>query len=245
VQFIDGDCQMIDAWWKSAADSLEANDNVVAICGRQNETDRNGTIYNRLMDMEWNTPVGVVKSCAGCAMYRADAFASVGGFDPNVIAGEEPELCVRLRERGWTIIRIDAPMAYHDANMTRFTQWWMRNVRAGYAYAQGSAMHGRPPERHWVRETRSIWFWGFIVPLLATAMALPTRGWSLILFAAYPVLGLRVWQHVRRRGNTQYDSAVYAFFTVLGKFPQFYGQIKFRRRAIRGERHALIEHKQS
>jgi hypothetical protein len=30
-------------------------------------------------------------------------------------AGEEPELCVRLRRRGWRILRLDAEMTRHDA----------------------------------------------------------------------------------------------------------------------------------
>ena len=88
--------------------------------------------------------------------------ARSSGFRDDLIAGEEPELCVRLRAKGWKIWRLDAEMTLHDAAMTRFGQWWRRNVRAGFAYAEGVRLHGAPPERHWVREWRSAWFWGAV-----------------------------------------------------------------------------------
>ena len=36
-------------------------------------------------------------------LVRVEAFEAVGGFRPELIAGEEPELCMRLREKGWKI----------------------------------------------------------------------------------------------------------------------------------------------
>ena len=36
---------------------------------------------------------------------RVEAFEAVGGYRAQLIAGEEPELCVRLREIGWKIWR--------------------------------------------------------------------------------------------------------------------------------------------
>ena len=226
-----------------SAQTLDASSKVVAVCGRQMEIHRNATIYNRMIDIEWDTPVGVAKSCGGCTMFRVSAFQDVGGFDPVVIAGEEPELCVRLRSRGGVVMRIDQPMTMHDADMTRFSQWWMRNVRAGHAYAQGKSLHGAPPERHGVRQSRSIWLWGFVLPLLVLASMMPTRGWSLVLLTGYFVLAIRIWMHTRRRGVNHFESTLYAVFTVLGKWPQLYGQIKFKWRTLRRTQHTLIEHK--
>lgn len=40
--------------------------------------------------------------------------------------------------------------------MTRFEQRWRRSVRCGYGYAEGVLLHGKPPERRFVREVRSI-----------------------------------------------------------------------------------------
>ena len=89
-------------------------------------------------------------------MVRVEAFRQVGGYNAELIAGEDPDLAVRIRQHGWIILRIDAEMTLHDMAMTRFGQWWKRCDRSGFAFAQGAAMHGKPPERHWVRHVHSI-----------------------------------------------------------------------------------------
>ena len=78
-------------------------------------------------------------------MLRANTLEAVDGYREDLIAGEEPELCVRLRTKGWRIWRLDAEMTLHDAAMTCFSQWWRRAVRAGYSYGQGAHLHGSPP----------------------------------------------------------------------------------------------------
>jgi hypothetical protein len=193
--------------------------------------------------MEWDTPVGEARECGGDAMIRAKAYREVGGYNPAVIAGEEPEMCVRLRAGGWKILRAEADMTWHDADMHRFGQWWRRNVRAGHAYAEGAWMHGAPPERHWVRESLSIWFWALAVPLSAVALAWTTSGWSLVVLTAYLVLWMRVAGYGRRRGWTAANSMVYAMFVVCGKFPQLVGQMKFFLLRAVGRKSRVIEYK--
>src|SRR6476661_3641199 len=164
VQFIDGDCEVVAGWTDTARAALEARPELAVVCGRRRERHPDKSIYNKLADIEWNTPVGDAKACGGDAMMRAEAFRQVGGYNPAVIAGEEPEMCVRLRAKGWKIARLDAEMTSHDADMTRFGQFWKRMVRGGHAYAEGAWMYGRPPERHWVKETRGIVVWGIAIP---------------------------------------------------------------------------------
>ncbi|MDP8964232.1 MAG: glycosyltransferase, partial [Cyanobacteriota bacterium] len=191
VQFVDGDCEVVEGWLERALHELESQPDVAVVCGRRRERFPEQSIYNRLCDIEWDTPVGEATACGGDSMMRVEAFQQVGGFNPTLIAGEEPELCVRLRQKGWKIFRLDAEMTLHDAQMTRFGQWWKRSLRAGHAYAEGAWLHGREPERHWVKESRSIWFWGLFVPLLALGMAWPTKGLSLLLLIGYPLVSYR------------------------------------------------------
>jgi GT2 family glycosyltransferase len=176
-------------------------------------------------------------------MVRARAFQQVKGFDVSLIAGEEPELCVRLRREGFRIVRIAAEMTTHDAAMTRFSQWWKRARRAGHAYAEGAALHGREPERHWVHQSRSAVFWGVAVPLLALTAAWPTRFVSFLLLLGYPALFLRI--HARERARLGFaDAALYAFFCVLAKFPEGLGALSHLvRRFTGGGRALLIEYK--
>ena len=105
----------------------------------------------------------------------------------SVIAGEEPELCLRLRRNGWTILRIDAEMAIHDMGMTRFGQWW--KVGEGRTFLRGGLPdHRLGPDRHLYRETRNAVVWGFLLPIVALGLAWLTRGLSLALFAGYFLL---------------------------------------------------------
>lgn len=244
VQFVDGDCELVDGWIEFAQQKLTAQADLAAVCGRRRERYPEATIYNQLCDIEWDTPIGETKACGGDSMMRASAFEQVGGFNPTLIAGEEPELCVRLRQNGWKIERLDAEMTLHDAQMTSFGQWWKRAQRAGYAYAEGSWMHGGEPERHWVKETRSTWLWGLILPALALAMALPTEGWSLLLLSGYPLVTYRTYNYyVKHREIGTKDAAIYALSCILAKFPQLQGQIQFHQRRLLGQQSKLIEYK--
>ncbi|MDJ0694382.1 glycosyltransferase [Mastigocoleus sp. MO_188.B34] len=244
VQFVDGDCRIVEQWWDAALKKLEQNPEIVVVCGRRKEEFPNDSIYNRLCDIEWDTPIGEAKACGGDAMMRVSAFKSVGGFNPELIAGEEPELCVRLRQAGGKIFRIDAPMTIHDAKITQFGQWWKRSLRAGHAYAEGSWLHGRSPERHWLKESHSIWFWGLILPLLALATAWFTLGVSLLLLlSAYLLLTYRIYQSAQRRELTASDARLYAIWCMLGKFPQAQGQIQFHVSRLLRRQRTLVEYK--
>ncbi len=244
VQFVDGDCRILEQWWDAAVKKLEQNPEIVVVCGRRKEEFPNDSIYNRLCDIEWDTPIGEAKACGGDAMMRVSALKSVGGFNPKLIAGEEPELCVRLRQAGGKIFRIDAPMTIHDAKITQFGQWWKRSLRAGHAYAEGSWLHGRSPERHWLKESRSIWFWGLILPLLALATAWFTLGVSLLLLlSAYLLLTYRIYQSAQRRELTASYARLYAIWCMLGKFPQAQGQIQFHVSRLLRRQRTLVEYK--
>jgi GT2 family glycosyltransferase len=241
---VDGDCEIVEGWIDRAEKELEANKNIAVVCGRRRERFPEQTIYNQLCDIEWNTPVGETKACGGDSMMRVEAFQQVGGFNPTLIAGEEPELCVRLRQNEWKIFRLDAEMTLHDAQMTRLGQWWKRATRAGHAYAEGSWLHGGEPERHWVKETRSIWLWGLFIPLLALGTAWLTHGLSLLLLLVYPLQFIRTFLSLRRQNLSSKNAALYALSCTVGKFAQVEGALSFLRTRLKGSQSTLIEYKQ-
>ena len=107
VQFVDGDCELVDGWIQAAATFLEQRPDVGAVCGRRRERFPDRSIYNWLCDLEWEGPVGEVRACGGDVMIRRSALEAVGGYRDDMIAGEEPELCVRLRAAGWLVWRLD------------------------------------------------------------------------------------------------------------------------------------------
>jgi len=240
VQFVDGDCEIVGGWLETAAAFLKRHDDVAIVCGRLRERYPERSIYNLLCDIEWDTPVGASKACGGIAMARAKAFRDAGGYRADLIAGEEPELCVRLRAAGWQVWRLDAEMALHDAAMTGFGQWWKRTLRGGYAFAEGAYLHGAPPERHWVRESWSAWVWGGMIPLATFAVVMGWGAWGFALLAIYP---LQVVRLARRGGRSARENWWRAVFLVLGKFPEVIGQMKFLYRRLTGMKLGLIEYK--
>jgi GT2 family glycosyltransferase len=245
VQFLDGDCELQPAWLARGLEVLTLHLDVAAVCGRVRERHRATSVYNRLCDMEWDRPAGETLACGGNAMFRFTALGESGGFDSELIAGEEPDLCFRLRQRGWRILRVDAEMVLHDAAQTRFSQWWRRAVRSGYGYAERAWRYGTTPERYGVRECLSIWLWGFWVPFFAFGYAGPTWGLSLVLLVAYPAHAARIYQSQRRLDRSRGDSLIYASFCVLSKFPQLQGQLRFTLGRLLRRRSEVIEHRQA
>lgn len=244
VQFIDGDCELLPNWIDRALAVIEADPTLAAVCGRRRERFPEASPYNRLADMEWNTAVGETQACGGDALMRVSAIQKVGGYNPTLIAGEEPEMCVRLRQAGWKIRRIEADMTLHDAAMLRFGQWWKRTIRGGWAMAAGAALHGSAPERYQVNETLSRWAWGLIVPILALGLAPWTSGLSLLLLLGYVRQFWQVYRYRQQFNDSAADSRLYAFFCVLGKFPEMLGQAQYWLTRWRGKQATLIEYKQ-
>jgi glycosyltransferase involved in cell wall biosynthesis len=240
VQFVDGDCEITAGWLESAVSFLSMHQDVAVVCGRRRERYPGRTIYNMLCDIEWDTPVGEAKACGGDALMRVRAFEDLKGFRQNLIAGEEPELCVRLRAAGWKIWRLGEEMTLHDAAITRFGQWWKRSMRGGYAYAEGAHLHGAPPERHWVRESRRAWIWGLGIPVVTVGLAISLGTWGIVVLLAYPVQIVRL----ALRGNRSMKENWWrALFLVLGKFPEAMGQLNFLYNRLVGKTAHLIEYK--
>lgn len=234
VQFIDADCRLDAGWLPKARARLEADSTVAVVCGRRRETRPEASIYNRLCDAEWDTPVGQALACGGDALMRWSALDEVGGYNPALIAGEEPEMCYRMRQNGWKISRIDAEMTLHDAAMTRFSQFWNRARRAGFTYAEGSAMYGHTPERYNVAQMRRALVWGAGLPLLIVLGVIVFGPVALVLALAYPAQILRLARH---------SGGERAMLLTVGKPAEAQGILEYHWRRLRGQTPRLIEYK--
>ncbi|MDG4649643.1 glycosyltransferase [Roseibacterium sp. SDUM158017] len=226
VQFIDGDCEVQQGWIETAVAFLDAHPDIAAVSGRRRERYPDATIWNWLIDAEWAKPAGETVGCGGDVMMRREALEAVGGYDPDTIVGEEAELCIRMRRKGWRIWQLEDEMTLHDVAMTRFGQWWRRNRRGGYGYGEAVALYGAPPERHKVVESRRAILWGLVLPAAAVIGALVTP-WALLLLMAWPAQVLRLTY----RGVPP----LRAVFLVIGKVPEALGILEFwiKRRLLR------------
>ena len=241
VQFIDGDCTLQPGWLVPALAFLNTHPLVAAVCGRRRERHPEASVYNRLCDREWNTNPGETTACGGDALVRLAAINQVGGYTETMIAGEEPELCVRLRQQGWRIWRLDREMTLHDAEMLRFGQWWRRMIRGGHAFAEGAAMDRAGLARQSLAGAIRALVWGLWLPVVAGALAL-TDPLGLGLLLAYPVQVLRM---SHRDGIHRRAAWEWAVFTTLGKLPEMVGVVSYWAGRLLRRPRSLMEYKLS
>jgi len=240
VQFVDGDCELDPGWLVVAADFLRSHPEVGGVCGRRREMDPERSVYNRVCDIEWNTPVGQSDACGGDAMFRVAAFATVGGYQEDLKGGEEPELCLRLRQRGWKIWRLDAEMTRHDAAMVHFRQWWLRGTRSGYGLAQLAVAGTEARPAMYRREFGRTIFWGIVLPL-AIVVGLAWHPWLGLLAAGlYP---LQIARLAMQRIPTEGFSWQYATLMVIGNFPAGLGILRYLYHRWQSQPGELIEYK--
>lgn len=241
VQFVDGDCEVISTWLADALEFLDANNQCAVVCGRRRELYPEHSIFNLMCDAEWDTPIGETKACGGDALMKVKAFVEVGGYRDQLIAGEEPELCVRLRRNNWKIWRLNSEMTLHDAAITKFSQWWKRNVRSGYAFAEGAYLHGASPERHWVKESRRSLIWGILIPVVSILAGTLCWLFAMIISLIYPLQICRL--ALKNKKESKPCPWKLASFNVLGKFAETYGQLRFHYLRLFSRPAQLIEYK--
>jgi GT2 family glycosyltransferase len=239
IQFLDGDCELVEGWIASALDFLERKRDVAVVCGRRREKFPEQSVYNDLADMEWDTPVGKAESCGGDSVIRREAFEKAGRFDPVIMAGEEPDLCARIIEAGWKVWRLDQEMSRHDADIHTFKQWWMRGVRAGYAMIQVALLKSTSTDVVYGRLIARTVFWALIVPLFVLfSVTISWAGLALVLIYVFQIF--RVQRNVRFKGRGAW---LYAMFVVLDNFPRLCGAVKYFLQRMAGKRQSLIEYK--
>lgn len=241
IHFLDGDCAIDAQWPQLALQYLEEHSDTAVVCGQRKELKPNDSIYNYFCDVEWNSPIGEAKACGGDALIRAAALQAVNGYNDKVIAGEEPEMCVRLRQKGWKIYRYDAIMTYHDAAMFKFSQWWKRTQRCGFAYALGASIHGADPERHWVAEKKRALFWACYLPIVPVLLSLLLLN-PLPIFLLFLLYGLQTFRIYIKTPMKQHRLA-WAIHSLLGKLPEAIGILKYKRIAAKNEQMHIMEYK--
>ena len=245
ILFLDGDC-VLDAQFPTAAvAAFQGNPDCAIVIGHLTERFPQASIYNRMCAIEWRSPAGRIddlNGLGGIMVVRVAAFRGVAGFNLEAIAGEEPDLGARLVLSGYSIVKVDRPMATHDAQMLRFGQWWRRAIRAGHAIAHRYARHGRTKFRDGRRELRSALFWGFGLPLVIVLLLWPTHGLSLLLLTGYLYLGWRIYRYYLTTGLPRSDALLMARFITYAKFPEFLGIVRYWLNRLRG-RFEIIEYK--
>ena len=248
VLFLDGDTILDPDFPSRALKIITADPTLAAVWGHLREIHPKASIYNRILDLDWIYPVGEVDLCGGNVLMRRRALELAGGYDVTLIAGEEPELCCRIRAHGYRIANIDAPMVGHDLAMTRFRQYWKRSIRTGYAYAEVSRRYRHTENPFWSSERinnlkRGI-FWALspIFALIASVLlqsVLPMILWC-ALFIGF---SLRSSLSARWKSRDALALFIYGMHSHFQQIPICVGQLQYERSQRQGKRKSLIEYK--
>ncbi|MCM2335063.1 MAG: glycosyl transferase family 2, partial [Anaeromyxobacteraceae bacterium] len=152
VQFVDSDTELEPGWLALATRAIAADDRIACLFGQLHESNPSGSRYNEVCGCDWWIPPGDWRMCGGNALFRLAALREVDGSDEALAAGEEADLCWRLRRRGWRIVCHEAVQGHHDLGMTGFRDYWRRAVRSGRAYAEVGLRFARTSDPLWRRE---------------------------------------------------------------------------------------------
>jgi cellulose synthase/poly-beta-1,6-N-acetylglucosamine synthase-like glycosyltransferase len=248
VLFLDGDTVLHEDFPRLALNALAQDSTVAAVWGHRREISPAHSIYNRVLDLDWIYAPGESEFCGGDVVMRRSALEQVDGFDSTLIAGEEPELCRRLRHCGHRILHIDSPMTGHDLNITRFRQYWRRALRAGHAYAEISTRFKASSDPMWLRESRANLIRGsfWIASLIGTVASLSFSPVPLMLWIG-ALIGLSARSAWKARWKDPKQPALlflYGIHSQLQQIPIFIGQLQFAWNRKAGRRRTLIEYKE-
>lgn len=241
VMFIDGDCLLQPGFVKKAVEYLEANPKTCGVSGRRREEGAN--TWSRIIDVEWDIPSGSAEYIGGDSLFRVAALKQCGGWAPELIAGEEPDLCFRCRDLGWTCWRIPDEMSLHDIRMNRLGEYWKRSVRAGHAYVEVSLRRRHGYHGRWMKQTLSILLYAAALPVVGIALTLVWWPLGLVLVLGYARLAWSIYRWSRARGRDGKLSAIVSGLTILGKFAGLVGVAKYATGRLSGKRVTIIEYK--
>ncbi|MFM9995277.1 MAG: glycosyltransferase [Phycisphaerales bacterium] len=243
VQFIDGDCLVHREWLAAARRFLEENPRVAAVTGRRREERSAESFWSRLVDIDWDEPIGPSTIPGGDFLCRTDALREVGGWGTALIAGEDPDLGFRLVAAGWGVHRLPDEMASHDVAMRGFRAYWRRAVRSGYAFAEVGWRHRRGAGRGFLRLAAGCVFYAGVLPIAAVAAGL--LWWPLVLIPAllYARYFLVTAWWCRRRGRSPALALTYAALNLLCKLAGLIGVLKYAVAALFGRGTGIIEYK--
>jgi cellulose synthase/poly-beta-1,6-N-acetylglucosamine synthase-like glycosyltransferase len=239
VMMVDGDCAIHADWLSAARDFLESHPDAGGVCGRRRERHPHSSIYNQLCDWEWDTRIGKTRACGGDVMWRMEAIDAIGGYDSSIIAGEDEEICIRVRKVGWILWRLDMEMTSHDANIQRFGQWWKRMVRAGHSFAHINSLY----PGFYAHQFRRTLVWSVALPLTAIAGALLLPWPTVAVGAIYLLSFARGARSAMSRGLSPARASKASALRLAAWFASLQGYCLFWIRRARSTTHTIIEYK--
>lgn len=215
------------------------------IWGHRRESDPHQSVYVRVMDLDWIYKAGLSEFCGGDALMRTDVLRSVGGFNDTLIAGEEPELCRRIRQQGYIILHIDVPMTLHDLAIHKFSAYWKRAFRAGHAYAEISNRFKDSDDPLWKADSRKNLVRGslYICAIIALIFSGMVPFLLPLLACGFVAIMVRTYRQCRWKSDNQFTLWLYTLHSHFQQIPILCGQLSFYWHRQRGLKQQLVDYK--
>jgi glycosyltransferase involved in cell wall biosynthesis len=228
VQLVDGDSVLQRGWMDAAMRALLHDPSLSCVFGQCIEMAPDQSIYMRVCGLDWHIPAGEHRLCGGNALWRKSVIAAHGYFDESLKAGEEPDLCYRVRQTGGKIVCLDVPMVTHDLGMRRFAQYWRRAESSGKGYARIASRYWFRPEKLWLRELLVNFAepLAWLVMLAVGAAAAGAQGAVTLLAVWWAVRTLQIAYAMRGRRLGLAYSLLYGVHCQFGRLPVAIGQLK-------------------
>ncbi len=239
--FLDGDTIVAPQFLSHALAFLEIHPETAVYYGHRREVHPERSVYNRVFDLDWLSPCGASPYCGGDAVMRKAVLDQVGPYRDDLIAGEEPELCTRIRAAGHAIWHADELMTLHDLAITRFGAYWRRCYRGGHAYAEvaertGGALFKRESTKNHAQAI------GYLLAPLVLTLILGWTGVALIAGLALLIVFRTAWRARWRRASLG-TTLLHSVHCHVCQIPIWFGQLAYLRNRHRQAPSGLIEYK--
>lgn len=200
---VDGDMELPPAFLRAALGVLERDPRVAGVAGQLEEL-RPDTDLARIRGRRRRSAhggVGPVEALHGGGLYRREAIEDAGGYltHPALHAHEEFELALRLKARGWSLVRIAEVSMRHAGHADAAFSLLRRRWNSGYAFGSGELIRVAVGQPYFGRVLRTFpfhflaWSWWL---MLAVSIALwPVSPWFVVGALAaslVPLLGMMV-----------------------------------------------------
>lgn len=114
ILFIDGDSTLDKNWVKKSIPVLEKRKMIAGVAGLRTQSYYENNEKHKskgkkiTSSIEYQT--GIVESLGGPATFKMEVLKKVGSYNPYIRGEEEAELCFRIRNAGYKLLRLSVPM---------------------------------------------------------------------------------------------------------------------------------------
>jgi glycosyltransferase involved in cell wall biosynthesis len=227
IQFLDADTLLEPNWLVKALPYIK--DKTAAVCGKREELYPEKNNYHIIGSIEWVYEEGFCRYFGGDVLIRREALEN-NFFDENLVAGEDPDLSYRVREKGWLIYRLTDKMTTHDLNMNTFKQYFKRAHRSGHAYAEIGLRFMNKPEKMWLSELIRVCANAILPFVFILAGVLSTNNYQLTTILALLIIFRPFFRLGKFKKHFKIDtktSLLYALHLSFVVYPQFLGVLRY------------------